>query len=180
MSRRPGLLDAHLRSFPLARQRCEEAIAIADAHGWGTEPFVGVALVVLGYRGLGGSVRRWTALAGSCRASPTSRGGACDHTGPPLGERVALPGRGRHEQALREFRAAERPQARFARPPMLTIQMRALRLLTQLRLGEAAAARATLTEKRLHPRATRSAFAGGWARPCSLPSPPCAPRRKAP
>src|SRR5438132_978641 len=64
---------AYLRSFAQARQRCEEAIAIADAHSWGTEPFLGVALVVLGgievWAGRFAGHERDSGLAGGARVA---------------------------------------------------------------------------------------------------------------
>jgi LuxR family maltose regulon positive regulatory protein len=36
-----------IRPFATARRRCQEAIALADQHGWGTEPIVAPALVTL-------------------------------------------------------------------------------------------------------------------------------------
>jgi LuxR family maltose regulon positive regulatory protein len=36
-----------IRPFATARRRCQEAIALADQHGWGAEPIVAPALVTL-------------------------------------------------------------------------------------------------------------------------------------
>ena len=42
-----AVLDAW-GSFALVRQRCGEALAIADAHGWSTDPIICVALAMMG------------------------------------------------------------------------------------------------------------------------------------
>jgi LuxR family maltose regulon positive regulatory protein len=56
--------------------------------------------------------------------------------------------RGRYEQALGELRKAERPQALFVPPKVLTIQLRGLLLQMQTRVGETPAARAALADMR--------------------------------
>jgi LuxR family maltose regulon positive regulatory protein len=136
---------AYRRSLVLARARCEEAIAIADAHGWESEPIVGVAFVALGgaeaWAGRFDEGERWLARAEQAlrpEAEPATA--MLAH----IARGMLHACRGRHEQALREFRAAERPQALFAPPLLLTVPLRGLLLQTQTRLGETAAVRAAL------------------------------------
>src|SRR5207247_2063271 len=43
----PSIVTAILHSFALARERAVEAIAIAEAHGWASEPTFGVAPATL-------------------------------------------------------------------------------------------------------------------------------------
>jgi LuxR family maltose regulon positive regulatory protein len=138
---------AYLRSFPLARQRSQEAIAIADAHGWGSEPSLAFALVSLG------GIEVWAARLDESehwldRAAHALRPEAEPVTALALhvARGLLYAGRGRHEQALREFRAAEQRQAQFTPPPLLTAPMRALLLQMQARLGQTAAARAALAD----------------------------------
>ena len=138
---------AQLRSFASARQRCEQAIALAEAHGWQCEPFVAVALVTLGaieaWAGRFDEAQNWLDRA--------------PHAMRPEAEPATMllfhwasgllhAGQGRHEQALREFQAAGQRRALFVPPQMLTIQMRGLLLQTQARLGAAAAVRAGLAQ----------------------------------
>jgi LuxR family maltose regulon positive regulatory protein len=138
---------AYLRSFAQARQRCQEAITLADAHGWGSEPFLTFALVSPGgievWAGRLDEGEHWLD-----RAAHALRPEAEPLTALALHMARGLlhAGRGHHEQALREFRTAEQRQARFTLPPLLTAPMRALLLQTQARLGQAAAARAVLAD----------------------------------
>jgi LuxR family transcriptional regulator, maltose regulon positive regulatory protein len=138
---------AYFRSFALARQRCEEAITLADAHGWGTEAFVVVALVALGgievWAGRWDDGEHWLARAAQAlrpEAEPATT--LAFH----MAKGLLHAGRDQHEQALHEFRAADQRRALFTSPQLLTAPLRALLLQTQARLGEAAAARAALAE----------------------------------
>ena len=99
-----------IRSFATTRRRCQEAIALADRHGWGAEPMIAPALVTLAanlvWTGEFDEGERW--LQRTEQALQTD-------TGP--GIRLLLhmatgmlhAGRGRHHEALEEFSAAEQP-----------------------------------------------------------------------
>jgi LuxR family transcriptional regulator, maltose regulon positive regulatory protein len=97
-----------IHPFATTRQRCHEAIALADRHGWGAEPVVAPALVTLAgaliWTGDFDEGERW--LLRTERALQTD-------TGPDI--RLLLhqttgilqAARGRHREALEEFSAAE-------------------------------------------------------------------------
>jgi LuxR family transcriptional regulator, maltose regulon positive regulatory protein len=138
---------AQLRSLTSARQRCEQAIALAEAHGWQSEPFIAVALVTLGaieaWAGRFDEAQNWLDRAPHAmrpEAEPATT--LLFHWANGL----LHAGQGRHEQALREFQAAGQRRALFVPPQMLTTQMRGLLLQTQARLGATAAVRAGLAE----------------------------------
>jgi LuxR family transcriptional regulator, maltose regulon positive regulatory protein len=106
---------SRIRSFATTRRRCREAIALADRHGWGAEPIVAPALVTLAgnlvWTGELGEGERW--LRRTERALQTD-------TGPGIRQLLHLAtgrlqaGRGRHQEALEELRAAERLQSQLA------------------------------------------------------------------
>jgi LuxR family maltose regulon positive regulatory protein len=138
---------AYMRSFALARRYNEMAIALAEEHGWGSEPFLAFAFVSLG------GIEVWAARLDEGerwleRAVQAVRGGAEPNTA--LGLHMAMgnlhAGRGEHELALREFRAAMEVDKGFTPPPLLTAPMQMLLLQTQARLNAVASARATFAE----------------------------------
>jgi LuxR family maltose regulon positive regulatory protein len=106
---------SRIRSFATTRRRCREAIALADRHGWGAEPIVAPALVTLAgnlvWTGELDEGERW--LRRTERALQTD-------TGPGIRQLLHLAtgrlqaGRGRHQEALEELRAAERLQSQLA------------------------------------------------------------------
>src|SRR5579871_2283444 len=98
-----------IRPFATARRRCEEAIALAERHGWGTEPIIAPALVtlagVLVWTGEFDAGERWlqrTELALQADTGPDMR--LLLH----LTVGILHACRGRHCEALQEFSAAER------------------------------------------------------------------------
>jgi LuxR family maltose regulon positive regulatory protein len=147
-------------SFALIRERCEEAIAIADAHGWGSEPSVGVALATLGsvevWEGRFDDGENWLDRAEQALhpdAEPTTA--LMLHFA-----RGALhAARSRYQQALQEFRAAERPLDLIVPPQVLTAQLRGLLLQTRARLGDTAAARAALADMQEEDRRSSESLA---------------------
>jgi LuxR family transcriptional regulator, maltose regulon positive regulatory protein len=136
---------SRIRSFATTRQRCQEAIALADRHGWGAEPVIAPALVTLAanlvWTGEFDEGERW--LRRTARALQTD-------TGPGIRQLLHLAtgrlhaGRGRHHEALEELRAAERLQSQLAGSHALTNQVTGWMLATQARLGQAGQARASL------------------------------------
>jgi LuxR family transcriptional regulator, maltose regulon positive regulatory protein len=106
---------SRIRSFATTRQRCHEAIALAERHGWGAEPVIAPALVTLAgnlvWTGELDEGERW--LRRTERALQTD-------TGPGIRQLLHLAtgrlqaGRGRHQEALEELRAAERLQSQLA------------------------------------------------------------------
>ena len=136
---------SRIRSFATTRQRCHEAIALAERHGWGAEPVIAPALVTLAanlvWTGELDEGERW--LQRTAQALQTD-------AGPGITQLLHLAtgrlhaGRGRHHEALEELRAAEHLQSQLAGPHALANQVTGWMLATQARLGQAGQARASL------------------------------------
>jgi LuxR family maltose regulon positive regulatory protein len=136
---------SRIRSFATTRQRCHEAIALAERHGWGAEPVIAPALVTLAanlvWTGELDEGERW--LQRTAQALQTD-------AGPGITQLLHLAtgrlhaGRGRHHEALEELRAAEHLQSQLAGPHALASQVTGWMLATQARLGQAGQARAAL------------------------------------
>jgi LuxR family maltose regulon positive regulatory protein len=136
---------AKIEPFATTRRRCEEAIALAEQHGWGAEPVISPALVNLAgtliWTGEFDEADRW--LQRATRALETDTGpslGLLLH----LGMGLLLSGRRRPREALAEYRAAEQLQAQLEGSHALIGQLTGFRLATQARLGQVSAARASL------------------------------------
>jgi LuxR family transcriptional regulator, maltose regulon positive regulatory protein len=136
---------SRIRSFATTRQRCHEAIALAERHGWGAEPVIAPALVTLAanlvWTGELDEGERW--LQRTAQALQTD-------AGPGITQLLHLAtgrlhaGRGHHHEALEELRAAEHLQSQLAGSHALASQVTGWMLATQARLGQADQARATL------------------------------------
>ena len=140
-----GFASLVLRSFATTQARCREAIALAERHGWGAEPVIAPALIMLAatliWTGEFDEGERW--LRRTRQALQTD-------TGPDI--RLLLhqtagilhAGRGRHREALEELSAAEHLGSQLADSQALA--SRATRWLpaTQARLGMTGQARALL------------------------------------
>jgi LuxR family transcriptional regulator, maltose regulon positive regulatory protein len=134
-----------IRPFAIARRRCQEAIALADQHGWGAEPIVAPALVTLAanliWTGEFDEGERW--LQRTVQALQTD-------TGPGITLLVRIAAgmlhacRGRHQQALAEFSAAERLRSQLEGSHALASQVTGWMLATQARLGMTGQARGYL------------------------------------
>jgi LuxR family maltose regulon positive regulatory protein len=132
-------------SLATAQQRCREAIALAERHGWGTEPVIVPALLTLAgtmvWTGEFDEAERW--LQRAARALEID-------DGPGIWLRQHLmtgmlhAGRGSHHQALAQFAAAGRLQPQLASSLALASQMSGWLLATRARLGMAGEARAAL------------------------------------
>jgi len=121
----------------LAGERAEQAIELAERHGWTDDPAAGYAYalraIALTWQGRPEEAQPWAQ-----RAERTLR--------PEAEPAVALLihhirgqlelARGRDADALAAFRAAERLAARLAAPHLLVPSARALMLYTLVRLGE--------------------------------------------
>ena len=144
-------LDAARRSIAQARQRCREAIAIAEAHGWATDPIACTALAMMALadaaQGRFEEGRVWLDRAErSIRAEPDPATALFVQF--VRGELYV--GEGRLGEALGEFRAAARLQDMLATSHALTGPARVSIAQTQLRMGDVNGARATvasLTER---------------------------------
>jgi LuxR family maltose regulon positive regulatory protein len=154
---------SRIRSFATTRQRCHEAIALAERHGWGAEPVIAPALVTLAanlvWTGELDESERW--LQRTAQALQTD-------TGPGITQLLHLAtgrlhaARGRHHEALEELRAAEHLQSQLAGPHALASQVTGWLLATQARLGQAGQARAalvTLTDEQANAGEIRNARA---------------------
>jgi LuxR family transcriptional regulator, maltose regulon positive regulatory protein len=134
-----------IEPFATTRRRCREAIALADQHGWGTEPIIAPAMVnlagILIWTGEFDDGERW--LQRAARALEAD-------TGPGVrlllhhGNGMLWSGRGRPAEALAEFDAAEELQAQLEGSHALAGQLAGWRLSTRARLGQHARARAAL------------------------------------
>jgi LuxR family transcriptional regulator, maltose regulon positive regulatory protein len=141
-----GFASLVLHSFATTQRRCREAIALAERYGWGAEPVIAPALVMLAgtlvWTGEFDEGERW--LQQTRQALQTD-------TGPDitllLHQTAGLlhAGRGRHREALEEFSAAEYLGSQLADSQALG--SRATRWLpaAQARLGMTSEARAFLT-----------------------------------
>jgi LuxR family transcriptional regulator, maltose regulon positive regulatory protein len=134
-----------IHSFDLARQRCEEAIALAARHGWEADPVIAPALATLAnaliWTGEFDHGEQWLDRARRATQSdgePGIRLLVC------LTSAILQAARGHYHQALAEFAAAGRVQALMAGEHALTTRVTAWTIATQARLGMADQARATL------------------------------------
>ncbi len=137
---------AKIEPFATTRERCLEAIALAEQHGWGAEPVISPALAnlagVLIWTGEFDEAERW--LRRTARALETD-------TGPGmrlvlhLATGMLLSGRRRLSEALAEYTAAEHCQAQMEGSHALAGQLTSWKLSTQARLGQLGDARASLT-----------------------------------
>jgi LuxR family maltose regulon positive regulatory protein len=136
---------SRIRSFATTRRRCQDAIALAERHGWGADPVVAPALVTLAanlvWTGEFDEGERWLQRTAQALQSDA---------GPGITQLLHLAtgrlqaGRGRHHQALQELRAAEQLQSQLAGSHALASQVTGWTLATQARLGMAGQARAAL------------------------------------
>ncbi len=134
-----------IEPFATTRRRCQEAIALAEQHGWAAEPVISPALVnlagVLIWTGEFEDADLW--LRRAARALETD-------TGPliwlllHMAAGMLFAGRQMCHQALAEYSAAEDLQAQLEGSHALARQLTSWRLATQARLGLLSEARASL------------------------------------
>jgi LuxR family transcriptional regulator, maltose regulon positive regulatory protein len=144
-----------IEPFATTRQRCRDAIALAEQHGWGAEPVISPALV-----NLAGALI-WTGEfdEGDYWLQRTARALETD-TGLPMrlllhmGTGMMLSGRRRQRDALAEYSAAEHLQAQLESSHALAHQLTGWRLATQARLGQLSEARASLAALDAEPAAS--------------------------
>jgi LuxR family maltose regulon positive regulatory protein len=125
------------RSFPAGAQCSLQAIELATQHGWADEPVAGVAYLALGVA-MVTQGRLEEAEQALGRAERTVR----TEVDPAVGMRLVY-GRGmlefvsgRHDAALRAFRAAERLASSLVTPHTLAPRLRSHLLQTLVRTGE--------------------------------------------
>jgi LuxR family maltose regulon positive regulatory protein len=134
-----------IRPFATTQRRCREAITLAERYGWGAESVIAPALITLtgtliwtGELDEGERFLRRAVAAGQADTGPDI-GLLLHHT---IGMLQAC--RGRHQDALEEFTAADRLQSQLAGSHALASQVTGWLLATQARLGRAGEARAAL------------------------------------
>jgi LuxR family maltose regulon positive regulatory protein len=133
------------RSFTIIRQRCHEAVALAERYGWGAESFLSPATVTLAYTllwmGEFDDGERWLArTTESLRSDAAPAIGLSRH----LVSGMLHAARGSNSEALEQFTAAERLQSQLLGTHRVTSQVTGWLAATQARLGMLDAARATL------------------------------------
>ena len=158
-----GFASLVLHSFATTQQRCREAIALAERHGWGVEPVIAPALIMLA------GTLVWTGEFDECdRWLQRTRQALQTDTGPDitllLHQTAGLlhAGRGRHHEALEEFSAAEYMGSQLADSQALASRTTRWLLATQARLGmtgEARALLAALEDERARSGEIRNALA---------------------
>jgi LuxR family transcriptional regulator, maltose regulon positive regulatory protein len=134
-----------IEPFATTQQRCLEAIALAEQHGWGAEPVIAPALMTMAgtsvWLGEFDEGERW--LARTAVALQTD-------TGPDISlllhhtTGILHACRGQRQQALDEFTAAERLGSQLEGSHALAGQVTGWRLATLARLGRPGEARAAL------------------------------------
>jgi LuxR family transcriptional regulator, maltose regulon positive regulatory protein len=134
-----------IHSFAVTQERCREAIAAAERHGWSAEPVIAPALLTLAasmiYTGDLDEGERW--LQRTARALETDTGPGIRLLAHIVSGMLAA-GRGRLQEAAGEFGAAERLRSQLEGPHALASQVTGWLLATQARLGLAGEARAAL------------------------------------
>ena len=134
-----------IRPFAVTRRRCQDAIALAERYGWGTEPIVAPALVTLAgtmiWTGEFDESERWLQRAATALQADTGPGIRL-----LLHQTIGIlqAGRGRLREALEEFTAAERLRSQLEGSHALASQVTGWRAATQARLGMPGEARASL------------------------------------
>jgi LuxR family maltose regulon positive regulatory protein len=130
---------------PVGLRLSEEAVTIAEAHGWGNHrivaPAVATSAAALAWLGRFDEAERWLdrvvpapALAEELEIDPVVH----------YARAFVRLARGRFEEALAEFRAAERMLPRLAREHALPAEVRGWIATTQALMGDTAAVRAAL------------------------------------
>jgi LuxR family maltose regulon positive regulatory protein len=140
-----GFASLVLHSYATTQRRCREAIALAERHGWGAEPVIAPALIMLAgtmvWTGEFDEGERWLQRTGQALETDT---------GPDimllLRQTAGLlhAGRGRNHEALEEFGAAEYLGSQLADSQALATRTTRWLLATQARLGMTGHARALL------------------------------------
>jgi LuxR family transcriptional regulator, maltose regulon positive regulatory protein len=138
-------LASKTHPFAAVQERCREAIALAERHGWDAEWMIAPALIALA------GTMAWTGYFDEAERclQRTMRALQAD-TGADIRLLVHMvsgmlqAGHGRHREALQEFSAAEYLGSQLADSHALASQVTGWMLATQARLGMPAEARACL------------------------------------
>ncbi len=135
------------RSFTRAAERSRQAIELAERHGWTDEPTAGTAYVMLGaalaWQGRVEEAEPWVQRAErTVRPETELAAGIMVHHVRGVLELA----RGRYQDALAAFRAAEQLAANLTSPHLLVPPTRGLLLDVLVRLGEIQRAEQALAE----------------------------------
>jgi LuxR family transcriptional regulator, maltose regulon positive regulatory protein len=140
-----GFASLVLHSFATTQRRCREAVVLAERYGWGAEPVIAPALIMLAgtlvWTGEFDEGERWL---------QRTRQALQRDTGPDITlllhqtARLLHAGLGRHHEALEEFSAAEVLGSQLADSQALATRTTRWLLATQARLGMTREARALL------------------------------------
>ena len=140
-----GFASLVLHSFATTQRRCREAIALAERYGWGTEPVIAPALIMLAgtlvWTGEFDEGEQWlqrTRLALQTDTGPDIRLLLHQTAG------ILHAGRGRLHEALEELGAAEDLGSQLADSQALATRATRWLIATQARLGMTGEARAFL------------------------------------
>ena len=134
-----------IETFAVMRQRCREAIALAEQHGWGEEPIIAPALLNFA----GGLIWAGEFDEGEQWLQRTARALETD-TGPGIrlllhmATGMLLACCRRFREALAEYSAAEDLQAQLEGSHALAGQLASWRLSTQAKLAQVSEARASI------------------------------------
>ena len=136
---------ANARSYAVARQHCEDAIALAARHCWDDEPVIAPAqatlAAVLIWTGEFDHGERWLDRA---RRVTQGEGAPGVRMFIHLVSAILAASRGRHREALAEFVAAGEVQARMVGETAFALKVTAWTIATHVRLGDLEQARAML------------------------------------
>ena len=142
---RLGFASLVLHSFATIQRRCREAIALAERYGWGMEPVIAPALIMLAgtmvWTGEFDEAERWLR-----RTAPALQA----DTGPDLRLHMHMAsgllqaGRGRYHEALQEFSEAEHLRSQMEGSHAWASQMTGWLVAAQARAGMTDRARASL------------------------------------
>ncbi|HTP18752.1 MAG TPA: LuxR C-terminal-related transcriptional regulator [Solirubrobacteraceae bacterium] len=154
---------ANFRTFSLAAERSTEAIQLAQRHGWGEEPITGVAYTVLAgamvaHAGLDEADGWFARAQATLRPDARPAVGLLLHYARGHLELV----RGRHAEALADYRTAERLAQQLTSPHALVTRVRGQLLHALVRLGETKQIEQAITAMHAHERengAVRTALA---------------------
>ena len=142
---RLGFASLVLHSFATIQRRCREAIALAERYGWGMEPVIAPALIMLAgtmvWTGEFDEAERWlrrTAPALQADTGPDLRLHAHMASG------LLQAGRGRYHEALQEFSEAEHLRSQMEGSHAWASQMTGWLLAAHARAGMTDRARALL------------------------------------
>jgi len=134
-----------IHPFDVTRQRCQEAIALADRHGWRAEPIVAPALITLAgclaWTGDLGESERWLQRAAAALRTDSGPGITLllHHA-----RATMAAGLGRHREVIEELTAAEALRSQLTGSHALASQVTGWRLATLARAGLLGEARAGL------------------------------------